>query len=81
VKALSSVRGEAVSVAEQRQAANKDLGSSRARNTPSTLQKATSFGVRVLVPTITVQRRSSAIVQLPGGYIAEIHSTALSTKH
>jgi hypothetical protein len=46
----------------------------------TTLQKATSLGVKVLIPPITVQGRSSAIVQFPGGYVAEIHSSASSAK-
>jgi hypothetical protein len=46
-----------------------------------TLQKAASFGVKVLLPPVTVQGRSSAMVQFPGGYVAEIHSSAASTSH
>jgi hypothetical protein len=30
----------------------------------------------LLVPPITIQNRTSAIVEFPGGYIAEIHSVA-----
>ena len=40
----------------------------------STLQKATSLGDKVLVQPVTLQGRTSAMVQFPGGYIAEIHS-------
>jgi hypothetical protein len=42
----------------------------------STLVKAQSLGVKLLVPPITIEERTSAIVQFPGGYIAEIHSVA-----
>jgi hypothetical protein len=42
----------------------------------STLAKAQSLGVKLLVPPITIQNRTSAIVEFPGGYIAEIHSVA-----
>jgi predicted enzyme related to lactoylglutathione lyase len=41
----------------------------------STLQKATSLGVQVLIPPVTAQGRRSAMVRFPGGYIAEIHSS------
>jgi hypothetical protein len=41
----------------------------------ATLAKAGSLGVSVLVPPFASQGRKSAIVQFPGGYIAEIHST------
>jgi hypothetical protein len=40
----------------------------------STLAKAQSLGVSVLVPPFASEGRKSAIVQFPGGYIAEIHS-------
>jgi predicted enzyme related to lactoylglutathione lyase len=41
----------------------------------ATLAKAKAAGVQVLVPPYTADRRTSAMVQFPGGYIAEIHST------
>ncbi len=41
-----------------------------------TLSKAESLGVTVLVKPFTSDERNSAIVQFPGGYIAEIHSRA-----
>jgi predicted enzyme related to lactoylglutathione lyase len=41
-----------------------------------TLEKARAAGVTVLVPAVTSSDRQSAIVQFPGGYIAEIHSSA-----
>ena len=39
-----------------------------------TLTKAKAAGVEVLVAPYTADQRTSAIVQFPGGYIAEIHS-------
>jgi predicted enzyme related to lactoylglutathione lyase len=41
---------------------------------PGTLSKATSLGVKVLVPPVQVAGRKSAMVEFAGGYIAEIHS-------
>src|SRR5215468_6765960 len=41
-----------------------------------TLAKATRAGATVLVDSFTSDRRDSAIVVFPGGYIAEIHTTA-----
>lgn len=45
-------------------------------NLAETLDKAKAAGASVLVPPYTADRRQAAIVQFPGGYIAEIHSTA-----
>jgi hypothetical protein len=45
-------------------------------NLTDTLAKAKAGGVEVLVAPYTVDHRTSAIVQFPGGYIAEIHSIA-----
>jgi hypothetical protein len=42
----------------------------------ATLKKAQSLGVGVLVVPFVSEGRKSAIVQFPGGYVAEIHSTA-----
>ena len=41
-----------------------------------TLTKATTSGATVLVAPFTSERRDSAMVQFPGGYIAEIHAPA-----
>jgi predicted enzyme related to lactoylglutathione lyase len=41
-----------------------------------TLAKATGAGAAVLVQPFASQQRASAIVQFPGGYVAEIHSPA-----
>jgi hypothetical protein len=43
-------------------------------NLAGTLAKAKSAGVSVLVEPYSADGRNSAIVQFPGGYIAEIHS-------
>jgi hypothetical protein len=45
-------------------------------NLVDTLSKAKTAGVNVLVEPYTADQRTAAIVQFPGGYIAEIHSTA-----
>jgi len=45
-------------------------------NLSDTLAKATSAGATVLVQPFTSDGRQSAMVQFPGGYIAEIHSRA-----
>jgi predicted enzyme related to lactoylglutathione lyase len=41
----------------------------------ATLAKAKAVGVQVLVLPYTADQRTAALVQFPGGYIAEIHST------
>jgi predicted enzyme related to lactoylglutathione lyase len=43
-------------------------------NLTDTLTKAKASGVEVLVPPYKTDERESAVVQFPGGYIAEIHS-------
>ena len=45
-------------------------------NLADTLTKATAAGVDVLVPPYKTDEREAVVVQFPGGYIAEIHSTA-----
>jgi len=45
-------------------------------NLADTLGKARAAGVSVLTGPYSADRRNSAMVQFPGGYIAEIHSTA-----
>jgi hypothetical protein len=42
----------------------------------ATLAKAKAAGVQVLVPPYTAGQRTAAMVQFPGGYIAEIHSSS-----
>jgi hypothetical protein len=46
------------------------------RDLQQTLSKAESLGVTVLVKPFASDGRNSAMVQFPGGYIAEIHSRA-----
>jgi hypothetical protein len=45
-------------------------------NLSDTLGKAKSVGVSILAGPNTADKRDSAIVQFPGGYIAEIHSAS-----
>jgi hypothetical protein len=45
-------------------------------NLADTLIKAKSAGVTILVANYSADQRNAAIVQFPGGYIAEIHSPA-----
>jgi hypothetical protein len=42
----------------------------------ATLAKAKAAGVQVLVPPYTAGQRTAALVQFPGGYVAEIHSSS-----
>jgi hypothetical protein len=44
-------------------------------NLADTLEKAKSSGATILVAPYTADGREAAIVQFPGGYIAEIHSS------
>jgi predicted enzyme related to lactoylglutathione lyase len=46
------------------------------RNLSATLEKAKTAGVRILSTPYTSPDRTAAIVEFPGGYIAEIHSVA-----
>jgi predicted enzyme related to lactoylglutathione lyase len=43
-------------------------------NLTDTLAKAKAAGVQILIPPYAADQRNAAIVQVPGGYIAEIHS-------
>jgi hypothetical protein len=45
------------------------------KNLTDTLAKARAAGVEVLVPPYKTNERDAVLVQFPGGYIAEIHST------
>jgi len=40
----------------------------------ATLGKATKAGAKILAPRLDVADRSTAIIQFPGGYIAEVHA-------
>ena len=45
-------------------------------NLSETLNKATAAGVSVLVPQYSAGDREAAVLQFPGGYIAEIHTAS-----
>jgi predicted enzyme related to lactoylglutathione lyase len=45
-------------------------------NLTDTLTKAKASGAEVLVPLYETDEREAAVVQFPGGYVAEIHSVA-----
>jgi len=45
-------------------------------NLGDTLAKAKAHGVKVLVESFTSEGRESAVVEFPGGYVAEIHAGA-----
>lgn len=51
----------------------RELTGYEVSNLADTLGRAESFGVRILVQPYTVNGRTEAIVEFPGGYIAEIH--------
>ncbi|HET7063168.1 MAG TPA: glyoxalase, partial [Rudaea sp.] len=40
----------------------------------ATLAKATNAGAKVLSARLEVAGRSTAIIQFPGGYVAEVHA-------
>jgi len=43
-------------------------------NLPDTLARAMAAGATILVSPYATDQRNAAIVQFPGGYVAEIHS-------
>jgi hypothetical protein len=45
-------------------------------NLSETLNKAAAASVSVLVPPYSAGDREAAILQVPGGYIAEIHTAS-----
>jgi predicted enzyme related to lactoylglutathione lyase len=47
------------------------------RDLGTTLEKAKTAGVKVLSPPYPTKDRMTAILEFPGGYIAEVHSVAL----
>jgi hypothetical protein len=47
----------------------------------ATLEKARIAGVKILSPPYSTKDRTTAIVEFPGGYIAEVHSIALGKSH
>jgi predicted enzyme related to lactoylglutathione lyase len=54
----------------------RELTGYEVANIKDTLAKASASGATVLVEPFTSEDRTSAIVQFPGGYIAEIHAPA-----
>ena len=46
-----------------------------------TLAKAKTTGITVLIPPYSADGRTAALLQFPGGYIAEIHALNQSTAH
>jgi hypothetical protein len=54
----------------------RELTGYEVTNLKDTLTKATVAGAKVLVEPFTSDRRESAVVQFPGGYVAEIHAAA-----
>ena len=54
----------------------RELTGYEVANLTDTLTKANAAGVEILVAPYTADQRTSAVIQFPGGYIAEIHSVA-----
>jgi hypothetical protein len=54
----------------------RELTGYEVANLGDTLRKATSTGAAILVQPFLSDRRVSAVVQFPGGYVAEIHAVA-----
>lgn len=52
----------------------RELTGYEVANLTDTLAKAKTAGAEILVAPFTADQRTSAIVEFPGGYIAEIHS-------
>jgi hypothetical protein len=55
---------------------SRELTSYEVTNLGETLRKATGSGGTILVEPYTSEHRDSAVVQFPGGYIAETHAPA-----
>jgi hypothetical protein len=54
----------------------RELTGYQVNDLPGTLTRAKTAGATVLVPPFTSDGRSAALVQFPGGYVAEIHAPA-----
>ncbi len=52
----------------------REITGYRVQDLGATLQKAKAAGVKVLSPPYSTHDRTTAIIQFPGGYIAEVHS-------
>jgi hypothetical protein len=53
----------------------RELTGYEVANIQDTLIKATAAGVKVLVPAYQSNERTAAMLQFPGGYVAEIHAS------
>ncbi|HKN27312.1 MAG TPA: glyoxalase [Roseiarcus sp.] len=54
----------------------RELAGYEVSSVQDTLARATAAGAKILVAPYTADRRVSAMVEFPGGYIAEIHAAA-----
>jgi hypothetical protein len=54
----------------------RELTGYEVANLKDTLAKASASGATILVEPFTSEHRTSAVLQFPGGYIAEIHGPA-----
>jgi hypothetical protein len=54
----------------------REMTGYQVRNFGATLEKAKAAGVKILSAPYTTNDRTTAIVEFPGGYIAEIHGVA-----
>lgn len=52
----------------------REITGYQVQNLGATLQKAKAASVKILSPPYSTHDRTTAIVQFPGGYIAEVHS-------
>jgi hypothetical protein len=59
----------------------RELAGYEVINLEDTLTKAKGAGVRVLVEPYTSGDRRAAMIQFPGGYVAEIHASVLTENH
>lgn len=52
----------------------REITGYRVQDLGATLQKAKAAGAKILSPPYSTDDRTTAIIQFPGGYIAEVHS-------
>jgi len=52
----------------------REMAGYEVANLAETLEKAETAGVQILILPYTTADREAAVIQFPGGYIAEIHS-------
>ena len=55
----------------------REITGYQVKNLSDTLDKALATGAKILAPRFDASDRSSAIVEFPGGYIAEVHQLKL----